>query len=29
MQAFLRAGHGWELARVFVNADPGDVINEN
>jgi len=29
MQAFLRAGHGWELARLFVNADPGDALSEN
>lgn len=29
MQAFLRAGHGWELARTFVHADPGDVLTEN
>lgn len=29
MQAFLRAGHGWELARLFVNADPGDALSES
>jgi regulatory protein len=28
LQAFLRAGHGWELARRFVQAEPGDVIEE-
>lgn len=28
LQAFLRAGHGFEVARRFVNADPGDVIEE-
>jgi regulatory protein len=28
LQAFLRAGHGWELAQRFVKAEPGDVIEE-
>jgi regulatory protein len=28
-QAFLRAGHGWELARRFVQAEPGDIIEED
>lgn len=28
LQAFLRAGHGFEVARRFVNAEPGDVIEE-
>ncbi|TSB05306.1 regulatory protein RecX [Sphingorhabdus contaminans] len=28
LQAFLRAGHGWEISRRFVNADPGDLIDE-
>jgi regulatory protein len=29
LQAFLRAGHGWELARRFIQAEPGDVIEES
>lgn len=28
LQAFMRAGHGWELARRFVEAEPGDAIEE-
>ncbi len=28
LHAFLRAGHGWEIARRFVGAEPGDVIEE-
>ncbi len=27
LQAFLRAGHGWDLARRFVQADPGEQIS--
>jgi regulatory protein len=27
LQAFLRAGHGFEIARRFVNAAPGDIID--
>ena len=26
LQAFLRAGHGFDLARAFVNAAPGEVV---
>jgi regulatory protein len=28
LQAFLRAGHGWELARRFVQAEPGESVEE-
>ncbi len=28
LHAFLRAGHGFEVARRFVNAEPGEVIEE-
>ncbi len=28
LQAFLRAGHGFDLARRFVRAEPGDIIDE-
>jgi hypothetical protein len=26
LQAFLRAGHGFEIAKRFVDAAPGDVV---
>lgn len=29
LQAFMRAGHGWELARRFVEAEPGDNVEQN
>ena len=29
LHAFLRAGHGFEIARRFVNAAPGDVIESD
>jgi regulatory protein len=28
LQAFLRAGHGWEHARRFVQAEPGESVEE-
>jgi len=28
LNAFLRAGHGFDVAKRFVNAEPGDVIGE-
>lgn len=28
LQAFLRAGHGFELAKRFVHAEPGDAIED-
>lgn len=28
LQAFLRAGHGFEVAKRFVNAEPGDPVDE-
>jgi regulatory protein len=28
LQAFLRAGHGWELARRFVQGEPGKTMEE-
>lgn len=28
LQAFLRAGHGFEIAKRFVNAEPGEVLDE-
>lgn len=29
LAAFLRAGHGFELARRFVNAEPGDDVDDD
>ena len=29
LQGFLRAGHGFELAKRFVNAEPGQIIDED
>lgn len=29
LAAFLRAGHGFELARRFVDAEPGEDLDEN
>lgn len=29
LHAFLRAGHGFEVARRFVNAEPGEVVEED
>lgn len=29
LHAFLRAGHGFELAKRFVNAEPGDVLEQD
>jgi regulatory protein len=29
LQAFLRAGHGFDVARRFVNAQPGEVLEED
>jgi regulatory protein len=29
LQAFLRAGHGFDLAKRFVNAEPGDVLEQD
>jgi regulatory protein len=29
LHAFLRAGHSFEIARRFVNADPGEVLEED
>ncbi|MEP7349097.1 MAG: regulatory protein RecX [Sphingorhabdus sp.] len=28
LQAFLRAGHGFDLARRFVGAEPGEILEE-
>ena len=28
LQAFVRAGHGFEIAKRFVNAEPGDELEE-
>jgi regulatory protein len=28
MQAFLRAGHSFDIARTFVQASPGDILTE-
>lgn len=29
LHAFLRAGHGFEVAKRFVNAEPGEVLEED
>lgn len=29
LQGFLRAGHGFEVAKRFVNADPGQIIEDD
>ncbi len=28
LQAFLRAGHSWDISRIFVNAEPGEELSE-
>jgi regulatory protein len=29
LQAFIRAGHNWDLARIFVQAMPGDILEND
>jgi regulatory protein len=29
LHAFMRAGHGFDIAKRFVNADPGEMLQEN
>jgi regulatory protein len=29
LQAFMRAGHGFEIAKRFVNAEPGEALQED
>ena len=28
LQGFMRAGHAWDIARAFVNAAPGEILEE-